>query len=95
MMIPISAAAFQTLKSSCKTTIRRHAHKIAVVGGALAGLSTTHHLIEQASKKNNDNNADIQVTVFDRAPVGTAGASAVAGGYVFGIHISIVIIIIG
>jgi hypothetical protein len=48
---------------------------IAIVGGGLAGLSTAFHLLEKTSSR-------CQVTIFDTAPVGTAGASSVAGGYV-------------
>jgi len=49
--------------------------KIAVVGGGLAGLSTAFHLLEKTA-------GECHVTVFDRASVGTAGASSVAGGCV-------------
>ena len=48
---------------------------IAIVGGGLAGLSTAFHLVNKMCPGS-------QVTVFDKAPVGTGGASAVAGGYV-------------
>ena len=46
--------------------------KIAVVGGGLAGLSTAFHLL--------DKSRGLHVTVFDKAEVGTGGASSVAGG---------------
>jgi hypothetical protein len=49
--------------------------RIAIVGGGLAGLSTAFHLLEKTQSR-------CQVTIFDTAPVGTAGASSVAGGYV-------------
>jgi hypothetical protein len=48
---------------------------IAIVGGGLAGLSTAFHLLEKTQSR-------CRVTIFDTAPVGTAGASSVAGGYV-------------
>jgi hypothetical protein len=49
--------------------------RIAIVGGGLAGLSTAFHLLEKTQGK-------LEVTIFDTAPVGTKGASSVAGGYV-------------
>lgn len=48
---------------------------IAIVGGGLAGLSTAFHLLEKSESR-------CRVTIFDTAPVGTSGASSVAGGYV-------------
>jgi ribulose 1,5-bisphosphate synthetase/thiazole synthase len=51
------------------TTPRR----VAIIGGGLAGLSTAFHLLNKTSH--------IEVTIYDKAPVGTGGASAVAGGY--------------
>jgi hypothetical protein len=48
---------------------------IAIVGGGLAGLSTAFHLLEKTQSR-------CRVTIFDTAPVGTKGASSVAGGYV-------------
>ena len=48
--------------------------RVAVIGGGLAGLSTTYHLLELCS--------NTEVTVWDPHPVGTGGASSVAGGYV-------------
>lgn len=48
--------------------------KIAVIGGGLAGLATVFHII--------DKQPGVHVTVFDKVPVGTGGASSVAGGYV-------------
>mmetsp|Transcript_10136 Transcript_10136/g.18413 ORF Transcript_10136/g.18413 Transcript_10136/m.18413 type:complete len:459 (+) Transcript_10136:102-1478(+) len=47
-------------------------HSVAIIGGGLAGLSTAHHFIQKQP--------GIQITIFDKAPVGTAGASSVAGG---------------
>lgn len=49
-------------------------HSVAIIGGGMAGLSTAHHFIQKQP--------GIQITIFDKAPVGTAGASSVAGGYV-------------
>lgn len=49
--------------------------KLAIVGGGLAGLSTAFHLLEKTPHT-------FQITIIDKAPVGQAGASSVAGGYV-------------
>lgn len=46
--------------------------RIAIIGGGLAGLSTVYHLLEKGT--------GLDITVLDPAPVGTGGASAVAGG---------------
>lgn len=51
---------------------------ICVIGGGLAGLSTTFHLLEK--------NPHVRVTVIDKTDVGKGGASSVAGGYVIFIH---------
>ena len=50
---------------------------ICILGGGLAGLSAAFHLLE---KKIN-----VEITILDKAPVGKAGASSVAGGYVLNI----------
>ena len=88
IMLHVSAfvSSFQSPRrkySIVRDVTLRQAHKIAVVGGGLAGLSTTYHLLDKtggAATVSSDKH--VQVTVFDRAPVGTTGASAVAGGYV-------------
>jgi glycine/D-amino acid oxidase-like deaminating enzyme len=49
--------------------------RVAVIGGGLAGLSTTYHLLEKMPSGRH-----LSVEVFDKGLVGTAGASAVAGG---------------
>ena len=49
--------------------------KLAIVGGGLAGLSTAFHLLEKRPHT-------FQITIIDKASVGEAGASSVAGGYV-------------
>jgi hypothetical protein len=49
--------------------------KVAIVGGGLAGLSTAFHLLEKRPR-------NVQITIIDKALVGEAGASSVAGGYV-------------
>jgi ribulose 1,5-bisphosphate synthetase/thiazole synthase len=46
--------------------------KVAIVGGGLAGLSTAFHLLQKSP--------GCDITILDKAPVGTSGASAVAGG---------------
>jgi hypothetical protein len=53
---------------------------IAIVGGGLAGLSTAFHLLDKTQTQ--AHNSPCRVTILDTAPVGTAGASSVAGGYV-------------
>jgi len=45
---------------------------IAVVGGGLAGLSTTFHLLEKID--------NVRITIIDKANPGEGGASSVAGG---------------
>lgn len=47
-------------------------HRIGIIGGGLAGLSTAYHLLEKCPS------ADI--TIIDRQAPGTGGASSVAGG---------------
>jgi protoporphyrinogen oxidase len=48
--------------------------RICVVGGGLAGLSVTYHLLQKSR-------TPLSITLWDReATVGTGGASAVAGG---------------
>lgn len=52
---------------------------IGIVGGGLAGLSLTYHLLLKAKSLHNINN--IQITILDQAKTpGTMGASSVAGG---------------
>ncbi len=46
--------------------------RIAVVGGGLAGLSTTYHLLQKID--------NVHITVMDKALPGQGGASSVAGG---------------
>ena len=57
-------------------TVRRQqplmSHRIGIIGGGLAGLSTAYHLLEKCPS------ADI--TIIDRQAPGTGGASSVAGG---------------
>ena len=64
---------FQATYRSFSTAVSADKHGFTVVGGGLAGLSTVFHLLSKV-----DNG--VHVTVVDKAPVGTAGASAVAGG---------------
>ncbi|GAX13514.1 hypothetical protein FisN_27Lu010 [Fistulifera solaris] len=45
---------------------------ISVIGGGMAGLAVTYHLLSQGPPS--------RIQVFDKAPVGNGGASAVAGG---------------
>lgn len=46
-----------------------------VVGGGLAGLGVTYHLLRGAKQP-------IRIQVVDQSRIGQGGASAVAGGYV-------------
>ncbi len=57
--------------------------RIAVVGGGLAGLGTTYHLLHSTrrmAKKRGADSEDIRVTVFDPAGAGVGGATAAAAG---------------
>jgi glycine/D-amino acid oxidase-like deaminating enzyme len=50
-------------------------------------MSTAYHLLDLHRKKQYQQHQQshcpsLHVTIFDRQPVGTGGASAVAGGYV-------------
>lgn len=58
--------------SSSITTLGSTPKDICVIGGGLAGLSTTFHLLEK--------NPNVHVTVIDKTDVGKGGASSVAGG---------------
>mmetsp|Transcript_16961 Transcript_16961/g.23572 ORF Transcript_16961/g.23572 Transcript_16961/m.23572 type:complete len:549 (+) Transcript_16961:135-1781(+) len=56
-------------------------NNVAIVGGGLAGLSAAYHLLEKTIVNKNEEGYDsLRLTVFDTAPVGTGGASSVAGG---------------
>lgn len=48
---------------------------LGIVGGGLAGLSTAFHILDKTQ-------GACHVTIYDTSPVGTGGASSVAGGYV-------------
>jgi glycine/D-amino acid oxidase-like deaminating enzyme len=62
--------------------------KFRIVGGGLAGLGLTYHLLKLAHdqqhqhQQNRERPTGIQIEVLDQHRVGTGGASAVAGGYV-------------
>jgi hypothetical protein len=45
---------------------------VGIVGGGLAGLSTAYQLLQKSPS--------LDITIIDKAPPGTAGASSVAGG---------------
>lgn len=45
---------------------------VAIVGGGLAGLSTTYHLLKKGE--------NLRITIFDKSEPGQGGASSVAGG---------------
>lgn len=50
-----------------------NSHRVGIIGGGLAGLSTAYHLLEK--------NPSTDITIFDQYPTpGIGGASAVAGG---------------
>jgi hypothetical protein len=53
-----------------------------VVGGGLAGLGLTYHLLKLAQQQHRMDRQPIRIEVVDPHPVGMGGASAVAGGYV-------------
>jgi hypothetical protein len=63
-----SASSFSIYDSS-----ERPPRKFTIIGGGLAGISTAFHILQKAPSGSH-------VTVLDKAPVGTAGASSVAGG---------------
>jgi hypothetical protein len=57
-----------------------------VVGGGLAGMAVTYHLLQLAAQQqpHRMEQRPIRIEVVDPHPVGMGGASAVAGGYVLG-----------
>jgi len=64
-------AAYQGLATS--TIVCRQVNNIGIVGGGLAGLSTAFHMLQKT-------NGACHITIYDKGPVGTGGASSVAGG---------------
>lgn len=57
--------------------------RIAVVGGGLAGLAVTYHLLNSTARyarKRDYDHTSMHITIFDPAYPGTAGASAAAAG---------------
>ena len=68
----MALAATRSISGSETGSERR---RIAIVGGGLAGLSTTYHLL------NESRHGKLDITVLDKEPeAGIGGASAVAGG---------------
>lgn len=63
---------------SSRSPVEGMPRKVAIVGGGLAGLSTAFHLLEKS--KQLDPKSPMKITILDKAPVGTSGASSVAGG---------------
>lgn len=58
-------------------------HRIAVVGGGLAGLAVVYHLLHSTSRyarKRGFDHSKLKITLFDPEYPGTAGASAAAAG---------------
>ena len=58
-------------------------NRIAIVGGGLAGLAATYHLLystQRWARKRNFNASDLSLTIFDPSLPGTGGASAAAAG---------------
>lgn len=83
------------LSDAGNTTASRNTRKIAVIGGGLAGLSVTIHLLENVASSSPSSlkqqpttqpttvSPPLTITVLDQAAsAGLGGASAVAGGYV-------------
>lgn len=52
--------------------------RVAIVGGGLAGLSAAFHLLNKTVTS--IGSSPLHITIIDTAPVGTGGASSVAGG---------------
>lgn len=67
---------FKESSSSIATNVAKK--RVAIVGGGLAGLSTAYHLLQKTQRSG----PLVEICVFDNHPVGTGGASAIAGGYV-------------
>ena len=59
-------------KETCRQQTPLMSHRIGIIGGGLAGLSTAYHILEKCPS------AD--VTIIDRNSPGAGGASSVAGG---------------
>ena len=67
--------------SSDQTQGKAPPKRIAIVGGGLAGLSTTYYLLKKTLESKEDNDHPrLDITILDVAPVGQFGASSVAGG---------------
>jgi hypothetical protein len=62
------------LHSKASAIPTRH---VGILGGGLAGLALAHNLFEKS-----EFSSSLHITIYDTAPVGQGGASAVAGGYV-------------
>jgi hypothetical protein len=65
-------------RAATATTLATRLHSVSslgIVGGGLAGLSTAFHILDKTQ-------GACHVTIYDKSPVGTGGASSVAGGYV-------------
>lgn len=58
--------------SSKNTDLHSKPRNICIIGGGLAGLSTTFHLLEKIP--------NVNITIIDKVGVGQGGASSVAGG---------------
>lgn len=71
-----ATAAATTTTDNCDRSQHRRpsVDRVCVVGGGLAGLSVTYHLLQKTL-------TPLNITIVDRVEtVGTGGASAVAGG---------------
>jgi hypothetical protein len=75
-IVGVTCLIIMTVPDTTRTIIR----KFRVFGGALAGLGVTYPLLQLAQRWQQP----IHIEVVDHKAVGTGGASAVAGGYVFG-----------
>jgi flavin-dependent dehydrogenase len=78
MMLPIMVVVLLLHRSLPRVELRcctrLYMTKVCVYGGGLAGLSLSYHLLQLPTQWD--------LTIVDTHPVGTGGASAIAGGYV-------------
>jgi len=78
----LSTTALTSTRANHEVTKSHDVNNVAIVGGGLAGLSVAYHLLKKTTATNKDRTTSpfLRLTIFDKAPVGTGGASSVAGG---------------